>query len=108
MALAMAFTALAPRSEAAEVTPVEKVIELMEGMLAKGKEEKKAEQVQFASFTQFCDDTKVETSRHIAEAEEKIEGLKADIEEYTATAARLEKEIEVHDGDIAAWKGDTE
>jgi len=32
--------------------------------------------------------------------------LKADIEKYTATAARLTKEIAVHDADIAAWTGD--
>ena len=34
---------------AVKVTPVQKVVQLMEGMLAKGKEEKHKEQVQFAA-----------------------------------------------------------
>merc|ERR1719161_430838 len=90
----------------ASVTPVQKVVTLLQGMLAKGKEEKHAEQVQFAAFKQFCDDTTTEKKRAIAEAEEKIEILKADIAKYTADAALLTKEIAGHDEDIAVWTGD--
>eukprot|EP00444_Apocalathium_aciculiferum_P009393 CAMPEP_0183390460 /NCGR_PEP_ID=MMETSP0370-20130417/5708_1 /TAXON_ID=268820 /ORGANISM="Peridinium aciculiferum, Strain PAER-2" /LENGTH=605 /DNA_ID=CAMNT_0025569961 /DNA_START=63 /DNA_END=1876 /DNA_ORIENTATION=+ len=93
-------------SARSEVTPVQKVIQLMEGMLAKGKEEKHGEQVQFAAFKQFCDDTSVEKKRAIDEASEKIDMLKADIEKYIATAARLTKEIAEHDEDISVWTGD--
>eukprot|EP00446_Apocalathium_sp_SHHI-4_P088100 CAMPEP_0177476058 /NCGR_PEP_ID=MMETSP0369-20130122/23371_1 /TAXON_ID=447022 ORGANISM="Scrippsiella hangoei-like, Strain SHHI-4" /NCGR_SAMPLE_ID=MMETSP0369 /ASSEMBLY_ACC=CAM_ASM_000364 /LENGTH=667 /DNA_ID=CAMNT_0018951237 /DNA_START=68 /DNA_END=2071 /DNA_ORIENTATION=+ len=93
-------------SARSEVTPVQKVIQLMEGMLAKGKEEKHGEQVQFAAFKQFCDDTSVEKKRAIDQANEKIDMLKADIEKYTATAARLTKEIAEHDEDISVWTGD--
>jgi len=91
---------------ASAVTPVQKVIQLMEGMMTKGKEEKHAEQVQFAAYKQFCDDTTVEKTRAIKEAEETIEILKADIQEYTATAAQLTKEIAAHDEDISVWTGD--
>jgi len=90
----------------AEVTPVQKVIELLEGMLNKGKAEKQAEQVQYAAYKQFCDDTSVQKQRDIAEAEEKIEVLKADIEKYTSDAAMLTREIAGHEADIAAWTGD--
>eukprot|EP00444_Apocalathium_aciculiferum_P031609 CAMPEP_0183484572 /NCGR_PEP_ID=MMETSP0370-20130417/178988_1 /TAXON_ID=268820 /ORGANISM="Peridinium aciculiferum, Strain PAER-2" /LENGTH=950 /DNA_ID=CAMNT_0025677863 /DNA_START=53 /DNA_END=2906 /DNA_ORIENTATION=- len=93
-------------SAKSEVTPVQKVLQLMEGMLAKGKEEKHEEQVQFAAFKQFCDDTKVEKKRAIEEANEKIGMLVADIEKYTATAAQLTKEIAEHDEDISVWTGD--
>jgi len=93
-------------SSADEVTPVQKVIELLEGMMQKGKTEKHDEQVQFAAYKQFCDDTTVEKTRLIKEANEKIDILKADIEKYTATAARMTKEIAVHDDDISAWSGD--
>jgi len=79
----------------------------MEGMLAKGKQEKHDEQVQFAAFKQFCDDTTVDKKRAITEAEEKIEVLKADIESHVAHAERLTKEIAEHDADIATWKGDS-
>jgi len=88
------------------VTPVQKVVQLMQGMLDKGKTEKHEEQVQFAAFKQFCDDTTVEKKRAIAEAEEMIEVLKADIEKYIADAAQLTKEIAGHDADVAAWTGD--
>jgi cell division septum initiation protein DivIVA/histone H3/H4 len=93
-------------ASAAAVTPVQKVIQLMEGMMTKGKEEKHAEQVQFAAYKQFCDDTTVEKTRAIKEAEETISILKADIQEYTATAAQLTKEIAAHDEDISVWTGD--
>merc|ERR1740121_3139058 len=78
----------------------------MEGMLAKGKAEKHDEQVQFAAYKQFCDDTAVEKQRAIAEANEKIDQLKADIEKYMATAEKLTKEIADHDEDISVWNGD--
>jgi hypothetical protein len=89
-----------------EVTPVQKVIQLMEGMLEKGKKEKHDEQVQFAAYKQFCDDTSVEKKRAIAEANERIEVLKADIQKYAADAARLTKEIAELDEDISIWNGD--
>merc|ERR1712129_581466 len=44
--------------------------------------------------------------RDIAEANEKIDMLKADIEKYTSDAEMLTKEIAGHDDDIAAWTGD--
>merc|ERR1719399_1970464 len=90
-----------------DVTPVQKVIQLMEGMLEKGKSEKHDEQVQFAAYKQFCDDTSVEKKRAISEAEEHIEVLKADIAKYTADAAQLAKEIAGHEEDIATWTGDS-
>merc|ERR1712118_331612 len=89
-----------------EVTPVQKVIQLMEGMLEKGKKEKHDEQVQFAAYKQFCDDTTVEKKRAIAEANERIEVLKADIQKYAADAAQLTKEIAELDEDISIWNGD--
>merc|ERR1712008_281699 len=64
------------------------------------------EQVQFAAYKQFCDDTTVEKKRAIAEANEKIDMLKADIEKYMGDAEMLTKEIAGHDDDIAAWTGD--
>merc|ERR1712146_465437 len=83
-----------------------KVIQLMNGMGEKGKKEKHDEQVQFAAYKQFCDDTSVEKTRAIEEANERIEVLKADIQKYTADAALLTKEIAELDEDITIWKGD--
>merc|ERR1740138_336725 len=90
-------------ASASEVTPVQKVIQLMEGMLEQGKKEKHDEQVQFAAYKQFCDDTATEKKRAISEANEQIETLKADIQKYTADAAKLSKEIAELDEDISIW-----
>merc|ERR1719492_520519 len=100
------FALLAGQAYASAVTPVQKVIQLMEGMSAKRKKEKHDEQVQFAAYKQFCDDTAVEKKRAIEEADEKIEVLKADIEKYSSDVERLTKEITGHDDDLAAWTGD--
>merc|ERR1719262_1577838 len=90
----------------AKGTPVQKVLELMNGMLEKGKKEKHEEQVQFAAFKQFCDDTTVEKTKDIADANMLIDTLKADIQKYTADAEQLAKEIAKHEEDIATWEGD--
>merc|ERR1712013_863293 len=50
--------------------------------------------------------TSVEKKRAIAEANEMIEMLKADIQKYTADAALLTKEIAELDEDISIWTGD--
>merc|ERR1719408_907623 len=91
---------------AMEVTPVQKVLQLLNGMLEKGKKEKHEEQVQFAAYKQFCDGTTVDKQRAIKEANEQIEMLSADIQEHEAEAEELSKEIAVHDEDISTWEGD--
>jgi len=106
MKAAIGFLCLVALAGAAEVTPVQKVIALMEGMLEKGKKEKHDEQVQFASYKQFCDDTTTEKTRAIAEAAQAIDTLTADIQSYTAKAAQLTKEIAGLDEDISIWEGD--
>jgi len=88
------------------VTPVQKVVQLMEGMLEKGKSMKHEEQVQFAAYKQFCDDTSAAKEASIKKADEKIEVLQADIEMYLANIAKLSKEIAEHEADINAWAGD--
>merc|ERR1719316_2374060 len=93
-------------AERSAVTPVQKVIQLLNGMVEKGKKEKHEEQVQFAAYKQFCDDTTVEKQRAIEEANQMIEVLKADIQKYAADAELLAKEIAKHDEDITIWKGD--
>jgi len=98
--------AAAGKQERAAVTPVQKVIQLMEGMVAKGKKEKQQEQVQFAAFKTFCDTTNSQKQTAIKEANEQMEVLKADIEKAESDAATLTEEIAQHDEDIATWNGD--
>merc|ERR1719183_2860505 len=96
--LCMAFLAVAGAST---VTPVQKVIQLLDGMVAKGKAEKQDEQVQFASYKQWCDDTSNEKKANIAEANEMMDILAADAEKYEADAERLGHEIDELDHDLA-------
>merc|ERR1719473_2090776 len=98
--------ALVACAAATEVTPVQKVIQLLQGMLEKGKKEKHEEAVQFAAYKQFCEDVTVEKTKAIKEANEMIEVLKADIQKYTADAEQLAKEIAEHKEDISVWNGD--
>merc|ERR1719181_1054378 len=100
--------AFAGMSTAAKVTPVQKVIELLENMIEKGTKEKQDEQVQFASFKGFCDNTVSQKQAAIAEATEMIEFLTADIEKYETEAAELSKAISGHDADISTWEGDVQ
>merc|ERR1719198_291044 len=102
----VAFLSSASLVLGAEVTPVQKVIQLLGGMLEKGKKEKHDEQVQFAAYKQFCDDTSVEKKRNIEQAAEQIDMLKADIAKAIADAAQLGKEIAGLDEDVSIWQGD--
>mmetsp|Transcript_74570 Transcript_74570/g.129335 ORF Transcript_74570/g.129335 Transcript_74570/m.129335 type:complete len:670 (-) Transcript_74570:79-2088(-) len=107
LVLALGFLAVAQADQAgAQVTPVQKVIQLMEGMLAKGKEEKHDEQTQFAAYKQFCDDTSEAKASSIEKAGLTIEVLKADIAKHAASAAELAQAIAGHEEDIAVWEGD--
>lgn len=78
---------------AANVTPIQKVIELLSGMEAKGKEELHAEQVQFAKYSTWCTDTEARTNAEIDEMKMLIEKLGADVLQGETTAEELTKEV---------------
>ena len=63
--------------------------------------EKDEEHVQFAVYKQFCQDTTIEKKLAIAEANEQIDVLKADIEKDIASTTKLSKEIAEHEEDIS-------
>merc|ERR1719487_2644775 len=69
-------------------------------------EEKADEQTQFAAYKQFCDDTATEKKRAIAEAEEMMEMLSADIQKYESDAAQLAAEIVELDAELSVIAGD--
>jgi len=89
-----------------QVTPIQKCIQMLTGMLEKAKAEKHEEQVAFAAFNQFCDSTTKEKQDSIKEADEHIEMLKADIQKFEADVDRLEDELEQHHSDVAGWEED--
>jgi chromosome segregation ATPase len=84
-------------------SPTQKVISLLQDMLAKGKSERQEEQVRFAAYKQFCDDTTEEKKASIAAALDEIESLQADIQKAESDAAVLAKEIAELDADVAKY-----
>jgi len=104
---AVVMLASAGHSAAVEskVTPVQKVIQLLQGMLEKGKKMKHEEAVQYAAYKQFCDDVSVEKTKAIKDANDLIEVLKADIQKYAADAEQLTLEIAEHEEAIATATG---
>ncbi len=59
----MGLFALAGVCQSTDVTPIQKVLEMMNGMVAKGKEEKHKEEVAFNTFNVWCDNTRSETEK---------------------------------------------
>jgi chromosome segregation ATPase len=84
-------------------SPTQKVIALLQDMLAKGKSERQEEQVRFAAYKQFCDDTTEEKKASIAAALDEIESLQADIQKAESDAAVLAKDIAGLDADVAKY-----
>jgi len=94
MFLAMAVLLIAmPAATGESVTPVQKVLQMMADMKAKGLKEKDAEIVTFKTFTQFCKDTMAAKEKSVADASDEMDQLAADIERYNADASILGKEI---------------
>jgi len=90
-------------SAGVSVTPIQKVIEMLSDMLAKGKEEKHQEQVRFTSLKQWCESVTGEKSKLIKETSDTIEQLLADISKAEADADKLGEEITELDASIAQW-----
>merc|ERR1719261_648831 len=93
-------------AEQQKVTPVQKVLELLQGMKAKGIAEMKAEEVTFSAYSQWCDNQDRIKKKEIAEANEKIEKLNAEIAKATADIDELTARIQELDEDIGRWKKD--
>lgn len=83
------------------VSPVQKVLEMMEEMKAKCLKEKNADVVTFTKFQAFCQDTAAEKDKAIADATESIAQLSADIQKYDSDATVLAEEMATLDGSIA-------
>jgi hypothetical protein len=95
-------------STASVAKPVQKAVEMLEGMLTKAENEKHEEQVQFAGFKQFCDDVTHEKQIAIAQADAAIEKLEADVLKYNTEVDRLTGEIEDHVAELVQYQNDTE
>merc|ERR1719335_704330 len=105
LALLAALTSPAAATES-QGTPVQKVIEMMDEMLAKGKAEKEAETKLFEEYAEWVDDESRETGFTIKTAKADIEELTAEAEKADADVADLTEKIAELDGQIAGWEAD--
>jgi hypothetical protein len=90
------------------VTPVQKAVQMLEGMLTKAKAAKHEENVQFAGFSEFCKNVQATKKTNIEDGEAQMDLLSADIEKANSEVERLGKEIGGHEADITGWATDKE
>jgi len=104
-ALVLMASAFAP-SMAADVTPIQKVLQMMEEMLAKGKAMKHEEEVEFAKFQEWCESVRSETKKSITTAADDIEQFEADIAKGKSDAAVLAEEVDALNKEVDTLEGE--
>merc|ERR1719355_511580 len=100
--LALALAALSLTVHAAEVSPVEKVIELLTELKTEVEEEGKAEAKTYDTFACFCKDTTKSKSDAILAEQDNIEEFAAKMQEKTEDSAAKAVEIAELEDLIAA------
>jgi len=93
MLLLMASVAATLGKSTSAITPVQKVLQMMEDMKAKGITEKNEEIVTFKTLVQFCKDTNVAKGKAISDSADAMVQLKADMEKYASDEKVLGKEM---------------
>merc|ERR1719327_1776447 len=89
----LALAAGSSQGSAVSVSPVQKVIELLENMVEKGKSDKAAEEIQYATYKSWCASTQSEKRSAIESNSQKMEALQADIGKYQSDAQTLGEEV---------------
>ncbi|CAE7635341.1 CPK2 [Symbiodinium sp. CCMP2592] len=102
MAIYLALAPLAMVVHGSQVTPVQKVVTLMEEMVQKGKSEIESEKTQFAEYVKFCEDTTSEKKTAIEEADARVESVTASIDKASSDLDQLTTEIAELDNIIAS------
>jgi uncharacterized coiled-coil DUF342 family protein len=90
----------------AGVTPVQKVIQMMEEMKSKAIAEKEKEIKLFKEYMSWCKDTTTDKKHEIITATDEIERLEATISKNTVAATELADKVAAIDADIAQWSSD--
>lgn len=88
------------------VTPIEKVIQLMNEMVSKGDAAMKEEAVKFSAFDGWCTNQKRIKSDEIDAGNEKIQQLAAAIEKGAVEITALTARIQELDEDVVRWGSD--
>jgi len=104
--LLLAPVAIQGEKASATVTPIQKVLQLMSDMIAKGTKEKQDEEVKFASFKEWCGNTKRIKAEEIEAGNAKMDELKASIDKSSVKIRKLTERIQELDEDVGRWESD--
>jgi chromosome segregation ATPase len=88
------------------MTPVQKVIQMLTDMVAKGNAEKQNEAKVFEDYAHWVHGQKRDTEYSIKKAKEEIEKLIAEIDKMESDIKTLSADIDELDGEIASWEAD--
>lgn len=91
---------------AARVTPVQKVIQMLNDMRAQGQKELDDEEVKYSAYEQWCKNTKATMTSAISDETDLIEKLTAEIAEHDQNAATADRQAKEKVEAIATWKAD--
>jgi hypothetical protein len=89
------------------VTPIQKVLELMQSMLKRGQEEKEAEATRYSAFSRWCTDQTRIRNNEISVANSDIEQLNANIEQASVNIRKLTDRIDELTEDVGRWRKDS-
>jgi len=106
VAIALFLAAFAPVVQAGSISPVQKVISLIDDFAAKVQKDIDAAGKLFEEDAKFCDDEAVAKDHAIKGTNEEIESLSATIEDEKAKITQFATNIEDASGRISAAEGD--
>jgi len=85
---------------------IQKVIQMLQDMVATAKKEKHEEEVKYAEFSTFCTSETASLKNEIAEAAEQIELLTSEIDKLTSDVSGLGKDIAKLSSDVSSMEAD--
>jgi len=101
-----AATPIAAKRTGVAVTPIQKVLTLMNDMLAKGIKEKNEEAHRYSAFAQWCGDQARIKTNEIQAGEQQMELLNGQILKAEASIRSLTDRILELEEDVGRWKQD--
>jgi len=99
-----AFLFTAVQAVATDVTPVEKVIQMIQDLQTQVNEEGHAEATTYDKFACFCKSKTDEKTASISEGELEVDKLVTDIGTFTSTRDQLDLDIQSLQDDIAGFE----
>jgi uncharacterized protein YoxC len=99
---------LASAKTAEQVTPLQKVVEMLTNMATKAKQMKNDEEVSYAKFSTWCSSEKVRLEEQIKKEASELEQLQTETARLSEEAKELGKEVAQLQIDVGTYEADLE